>query len=489
MNDNERIAAEQAQIGIPLPTQTDVESKDEALGNIDFNYRGLSKEERIRRAVEDMEVIYASDEPPKMPMQVPRFVKAYLWNTPDIYKPSYSQAGFPAAAVQMDDVSFMHPNKLFYPAKLNALIVGPSGVGKNGLPFIFKALLADLMAESHDNMEREVEINEHNNLLGSNAKRKAKPDNLVQRIVFTNTTTPALAKQMKQNNGLPCFMEAKEIEDLYCFKNGAGGMSPLVLLRETDDHDGAIRQRRVGEKSVTVDVPLFLNYCVSTTPKGAQDFFKHDMLKGALNRQEVCFIPAQPIGNDEPEYLPYDERFNKRLQPFIDNLKSARDHADDKGRIICKQAIELRKKLKSECKAYVQTTFDRTWDDLTHRGLTHVFLKACVLYVANGFKWEPAIEPFIRWSFHYCLWSKLHVFGDKVREAESKLQYSKPGKPNLLLLIKRNAFTLNDAIVMRKNQGMDDSDKATKNMLNVWVSRKWIKRLPDGNYEKMEYRV
>lgn len=457
-------------------------------GIIDFNYRELTDEERIRHAVKDMEVIYASEEAPKMPSQTPRFVKAYLWNTPDYYKPAYSQAGFPAAATQMNDVSFRHPNNLYFPAKLNAQIVGPSGVGKNGLPFIFNALLADLMDESHENMEKEVEIKEHNNLLGSNDKRKAQPDNLVQRIVFPNTTTPALAKQMKQNHGLPCFMEAKEIEDLHCFKNGAGGISPLVLLREADDRDGKIRQRRVGEKSVTVDVPLFLNYCVSTTPDGAHDFFKRDMVKGALNRQEVAFIPDQPIGAKEEKYKPYDERYTKRLLPFINNLKKAREHADEEGHIVCKQAIKLAEELKDECAAYVQTTFDRTWDNLTHRGLTHAFLKACVLYVANGCKWEPAIESFIRWSFHYCLWSKLHVFGDKVREAENKVKYSKPGKPNLLLLIASNIFTINDAITMRKNQGMDDSMNATKNMINVWVNRNWIKRLSDGRFEKLEYK-
>ncbi len=479
---------------IPLPMLPDLSKTPTNDPNcyipnfIDFNYKGMTDEERIRRAVKDMEIIYASEEYPKMTPQIPRFVKAFLWNTPDYYMPSYSQAGLPAAAIQMGDVCFRHPNNLYYSAKLNAQIVGPSGVGKNGLSFIFNAMLADLMDESSINMEREVEIKEHNNLLGNGSKKKAQPDNLVQRIVFPNTTIPALAKQMKQNKGLPCFMEAKEIEDLYCFKNGAGGMSPLVLLREADDRDGKIRQRRVGEKSVTVDVPLFLNYCVSTTPEGAHDFFKRDILKGALNRQEVAFIPDQPIGAKEEKYKPYDERFNKRLQPFIDNLKKAKDHADDQGRIVCKQAIALTEALKDECAAYVQTTFDRTWDNLTHRGLTHAFLKACVLYVANGCKWEPTIESFIRWSFHYCLWSKLHVFGDKVREAESKLQYSRPGKPNLLLLITNNVFTLNDATTMRRNQGMDDSVNATKNMINVWVNRKWIKRLNDGRYEKLEYK-
>lgn len=456
---------------------------------IDFNYRGLSDEERIRQAVKDMEAIYTNDEPPKMPLQQPRFVRAYLWNTPDYYQPSFSQAGFPAAATLMDDVSFRHSNNLNYPAKINSLVVGPSGVGKNGMSLINNSILTDLNTESYNNMEREVEVKEQNNLLGGNAKRKALPDDLVQRIVFPNTTTPALAKQMKQNHGLPCFMEAKEIEDLYCFKNGSGGMSPLVLLREADDRDGKIRQRRVGEKSVTVDVPLFLNYCVSTTPEGSIDFFKRDMLKGALSRQEVAFIPDQPIGAKEEKYKPYDERYFRRLQPFIENLKRAREHADDQGCIVCKQAIKLIEDLKEECAAYVQTTFDRTWDNLTHRGLTHALLKAYVLYVANGCKWEPAIETFIRWGFHFCLWSKLHVFGEKLREAETRLQYSKPGKPNLLLLIKGNVFTFEDVTAMRKSQGMDESAKATKNMLNVWVSRRWINRLPDGRFEKLEYKL
>ena len=489
MNKNDLLDSEQTGNYIPLPTPNDAQTNCESLGEIDFNYRGLKKEERIRRAVRDMELIYASEEPPKMPQTVPRFVKAYLWNTPSHFQPGYSQAGFPAAATLMDDVFFRHPNNLSVQAKLNALIIGDSGVGKNGLPLIFRYMLADIMAESHDNMERQVEIDEHNNLLGANTKKEARPKDLVQRIVFPNTTIPALAKQMKQNHGLPCFMEAPEIEDLWAFKNGAGGMSPLVLLREADDRDGKIRQRRVGEKSVTVDEPLFLNYCVSSTPEGAHDFFKRDMLKGALNRQEVAFIPPQPIGEKEGKYKPYDELYAKRLQPFIDNLRKAREHANDQGQIVCKKALNLYDELKDECSAYAQATYDKTWDNLTHRGLTHVFLKTCILYVANGFKWEPAIDSFIRWSFHYCLWSKLHVFGDKVREAENKLQLSKPGKPNLLLLIKSNIFSLTDAVNMRQKQGMNESINATKNMLNVWVNRKWIKRLSDGRYEKLEYQI
>lgn len=459
--------------------------------NIDFNYRGLSDEERIRRAVKDMEIIYASDEPPVMPQKIPRFVKAYLWNTPIVFQPAFSQPGITAGAVLMDDVSFRHTNGLYYPAKLNSLIVGPSGVGKNPLHQIFCFMLASTMKESHENMDREVEVKEQNSQLGLNAKRKAIPKDLVQRIVFPDTTGAGLADQMKKNRGLPCFLECKEIEDLYKFKNGAGGISPLVLLREADDPDGRIRQRRVGEKSVTVDVPFHMNYCASTQLDSALSFFKNDMTKGGVSRQEVAFIPEQPIGAKEGEYKPYDERYAKRLQPFIDNLKRTREnaHADEEGRIYCKPACKLIDDLKDECAAYVQTTFDRTWDNMTHRGLTHALLKACVLWAANGCKWDPLIESFIRWSFHYCLWSKMHVFGDKLRDAESKLKYSnKPGKPNLLMLINNNIFTLEDAMTMRRNQDMDDSEKATKNMINVWVNRGWVKRLSDGRFEKLEYR-
>ena len=479
---------------IPLPTAEDVVNKsteNETPPVIDFNYRGLSDEERLRRAVKDMEIIYSSDEPPVMTKYRPRFVEAYLYNTPPVFQSLYSQPGITAAAVLMDDVSFRHTNGLYYPAKLNSLIVGPSGVGKNGLSEIFQVMLADLIQENQENMDREVEVKEYNNQLGANTKRKAMPDNLVQRIVVPNTTLPGLAKQVKQNHGLPCFMECKEVEDFYCFKNGSGGISPLVLLREADDRDGRIRQRRVGEKSVTVDMPFHLNYCASTQLDSAHNFFKNDMTKGGVSRLEVSFIPEQPIGGKEGVHKPYDERYAKRLQPFISNLKKTREnaHADKYGRIYCKQAYKLIDDLKDECSAYAQATFDRTWDNQTHRGLTHALLKACVLWAANGCKWDPKIEPFIRWSFHYCLWCKLHVFGDKLRDAESKLKYSvKPGKPNLLLLITSNIFTLNDAIIMRKRQEMDDSEKATKNMCNVWVSRGWIKRLLDGRYEKLEYK-
>jgi hypothetical protein len=470
-----------------LHQQSDVTSEV-----INFNYRGLSGEERLRRARRDMEIIYASDEPPVMPKQVPRFVKAYLWNTPSIFQPAFSQAGITAAAVLMDDVSFRHTNDLYYPAKLNTLIVGESGVGKNGLPEISSHLLTDVMEESHKNMEREVEVKEHNSQLGANEKRKALPENLVQRVVFPDTTGAGLAHQMKLNCGKPCYLECKEIEDLYKFKNGGGGLSPLVLMREADDRDGRIRQRRVGEKSVTVDVPFHMNYCVSTQLESALSFFKNDMTKGGVSRLEVAFIPEQPIGAKEGKYKAYDERYVKRLQPFIDNLKRTREnaHADKDGRICCKQAYKLIEDLKDECAAYLDTNFDRIWDKMTHRGLTHALLKADVLWAANGCKWEPAIDPFIRWSFHYCLWSKFHVFGNKLREAESKLMYTaKPGKPNLLLLIPSNVFTLSDIMLLRKNQGLDESEKATKNMINVWVNRKWIKRLSGGRFEKLEYNV
>lgn len=483
------------EMSIPLPTAEDAVlgtvTNDSTSPVINFDYRGLSDEERLRRAVRDMEVIYNSDEPPVMTEMRPRFVKAYLWNTPPVLQPAFSQPGLTSAAVLMDDVSFKHTNDLYYPAKLNSLLVGPSGVGKNPLHQMFRYMLASVMVESHENMERQVEVDERNNLKGANAKKEARPDNLVQRIVFPNTTLPALAKQMKMNHGLPSFMEAKEIEDLYCFKNGAGGIPPVVLLREADDPDGVIRQRRVGEKSVTVDVPFHMNYCVSTNLDSALGFYKNDMTKGGVSRLEVSFIPDQPIGAKEGKYKPYDERYAMRLQPFIDNLKNTRKnaHADKDGRIYCKQAYKLIEDLKDECAAYLDTNFDRTWDYMTHRGLTHAMLKAHVLWAANGCKWEPAIEPFIRWSFHYCLWCKFHVFGDKLREAESKLKYSvKPGKPNMLLLIANNIFTLNDAMRMRKSQEKDDSEKETKNMINVWVSRGWVRRLPNGEFEKLEYK-
>lgn len=434
-------------------------------------------------SAQEIQAIFSSPLPPEMPEDcLPRPVKVALCNTPSLYKPSYSQCIIPAYATLPDDVSFVYINGKIYGPKINAVQVANSGIGKNSVSEIISYILVDVYRESSENLDKMVEHNEQNTCLPDNVPKKCRPKNLPQRIVFADTTFPALCTQMKEAQGKFCFLEAKEIEELYNLQSGRGGKSPLVILREADDPDGRIRQRRVGEKSITVDVPLRLNYVISTTPSGAQDFFRKDSIKGGLSRVEMTTIVKPEIGYDEPVFGRYDEKYEKRLRPFIDNLTNAH------GVIVCKQAQQLARQLKKECQEFLSVTSDEVWDDLTHRALTHAFLKACILYVANGCKWESNIVPFIRWSFFYCLWVKCRYFIDTIREAESKVKISKSGPTNKLALIPYDIFSFEDVVKMRKEQGMDDSRLATANQLNVWVNRKFVVRLKDGRFEKLKFK-
>ena len=433
--------------------------------------------------VDTMLGIFSSPLPPEMPEDcMPRPVKAALWNTPSLFRPSYSQCIFPPYGTLPNGVSFEYINGKIYEPKLNAVQVAPSGIGKNSISEINNHILVDVCRESEENLDKMVEHNEQNICLPDNSQKKRRPKDLPQRIVFADTTFPALCTQMKEAQGKFCFLEAKEIEDLYNLQSGRGGKSPLVILREADDPDGRIRQRRVGEKSVTVDVPLRLNYVISTTPASAQDFYKKDTIKGGLSRAEMTTIVKPEIGYEEPVFGRYDEKYDIRLRPFIDNLTNAH------GLIVCKRAQQLARQLKKECQEFLSVTSDPVWDDLTHRALTHAFLKACIIYVANGCKWDPNTEPFIRWSFFYCMWVKCHYFMDAIRDAESKVAITTRGTTNKLTLIPYNIFSFEDVQKMRKEEGLDDSKEPTANQINVWVNRKYIVRLSDGRFEKLKFK-
>ena len=432
---------------------------------------------------EQMIAIFNSPTPPEMPEDcMPRAIKAALWNTPSLYRPSYSQLVFPPYATLTSDLSFTYNNNIDYEPRINGIQVAPSGIGKNPVSTIYNHILADVNKENDKNLEKMVEHNERNTCLPDNRPKQQRPKDLPQRIVFADTTFPALCTQMKEAQGKFCFLEAKEIEDLYNLQSGRGGKSPLVILREADDPDGKLRQRRVGEKSVTVSVPLKLNYCISTTPAGAQDFYKKDAIKGGLSRAEMTTVVKPEVGYDEPPFGRYNEKYDERLRPFIDNLTNTH------GVIVCKQARALAKQLKKECQELLSVTGDDCWDDLSHRALTHNFLKGCILYVANGCKWESVNEPFLRWSFFYCLWVKCHYFMDAIRTAESKVVTSRTGATNKLTFIKTDIFSFEDVQKMRKEQGMSDTKESTANQIGVWLNRKYIIRLDDGKYEKLMFK-
>ncbi len=433
--------------------------------------------------VSELEDIYNSQTPPTMPIKLPKFIKYILKNTPKMYQPAYSIAVFPVLGTHTFKLKFEHTNRLFYPPHINCIIVGGSGVGKNSAFLITKHLLHVITIENDSNLAKLAEFNDRLKRLPHNAKKPERPKGLIQQIVYSDTTYAALCLQMKEAEGHVCYLEVKEIEDLYNLQVGRGGKSPLILLREADDPDGFVRQRRATEQGFNINTELHLNYLACTTPAGAIDFYRKDAIKGALSRAEIAYIPSPAVGSDEPEFGVYDSKYDDRLWPFIENLRNT--HGD----ITCKQAIKLVKQLKRECSGFAQATQDSVWDDMTHRALTHATIRAYLLYVANGNRWDKTIESYVRWSLHYTLWNKMQIFGDLINDAESKVHTSRRGVQNLLTKIKNDIFTFEDILAVRQSLGRNCCPDAIRNNLNQWVSREYIERMPNGSFRKLTFKT
>ena len=141
------------------------------------------------------------------------------------------------------------------------------------------------------------------------------------------------------------------------------------------------------------------------------------------------------------------------------------------GIVECKQATQLAKRLIAECAEFARLSQDRVFENLSFRANVIAWLKACVLYMANGQKWERAIEDFVRWSLHYDLWCKMYYFADDIRRELNRGQRTGQRGPRNLLLDLPDEFTLEDAQRVRRQQGLDASVRETNHMIRTWKSR------------------
>ena len=275
-----------------------------------------------------------------------------------------------------------------------------------------------------------------------------------------------------------------EFEQWYGVEGLRGQACTFKNLKLADDEDNPFGQERAGVQSVNYTGPLGLNWNASTTPSKIQDMFRNVMIDGPVSRVCLATTPNVGLAAPMPKYGRYDERYDEALRPYIENLQAATSEIE------CRPAIRLAEKLKEECDRYTLVTQDEVFDNLSHRALVHAFRKACLLYAANGMKWEKAIEGFCRWSLHYDLWLKLHFFGDMVRNADGQMHTSKRGPRNLLEQIPTDSegtFTFNDAISIRLKNSKSES--GTGNMLSQWKTRGYIEALPDGRFKKVQAKA
>ena len=358
------------------------------------------------------------------------------------------------------------------------VVMAETGAGKSCIDKPIQAIMADIAARDKANLAREKAWKDEVNSKGANKDKAKRPEGLVIQQIDADMTNAAFVMRLEESEGHFLFLKINEIQQLDALKgNGKAGQQFQIICLAFDP-DSEYGQTRVGTQSISARVQVLFNFNACTTVNKGRQYFRNVLVDGPISRINFCTIPEQPIGSPIPKYGKYDAQFSEELKPFIDNLCAAR------GEIFCPEAYRLAKKLDDELKQKAIESQNRTFENLSFRANVIAYLKACVLYVANGCKWEKSIEDFIRWSLNYDLWCKMEFFGDAITQAN---RYNGPSnnQPKSLLEDLPHVFTREDVKTLYIKKGMDTSKVAQT--IRMWKHRNLIIELPDGTYKQLRY--
>ncbi|MCW4075146.1 hypothetical protein [Segatella copri] len=407
-------------------------------------------------------------EPPAMPEKLPKLVELLISRTPEIYKPAVAHAIFPPLATHLWQTSFRYIDNVVHEATLSTCLLAGTGAGKSSVNKPISYIMEDIRKRDAENLKREKEWKEEMTRKGANKDKRKRPDNLVIQEIDADMTNPAFVMRTAEAQGRFLYTSLNELDQFDALK-GTGNQHFRIMCLASDS-DNQYGQTRVGTQSVTERVTIRFNWNASTTIQKGQRYFSKVLTDGPISRINFCTIPEREIGDEMPVFGNYDDAYREALKPYIENLNNAR------GLIDCPEAFQLALKLKDENAEFSRLSQDRVYENLSFRANVIAYLKACVLYVANGCKWEPEIDEFIRWSERYDLYCKMRFFGDAIKRANfSNEKSSKRGPANLLQQLP-DVFNFQQAEYLRSQLGMDK--KGTPSMLRNWVNRNYIRKIP-----------
>ncbi len=416
----------------------------------------------------------------QMPQKLPKLIKLLVSKTPEIYRPAVSQAVFPPLASHLLETRFRYIDNVEHEATLMQILCAPTGSGKESVSQPINRIMADIRKRDEEQRERERKWKDECNSKGANKDRRERPEGLVIQEVNIDMTNPAFVLRMKEAENH--FLYAK-VNELNLFDALKGKTNQHFRIMELAFDLGNYGQDRVGPHSVTETVQVRFNWNASCTPRKCRDYFRRVVTDGPISRISFSTIERRPCGSEIPVYGTYDAAFDEALKPYIDNLLKAR------GLVNCPQALRLARKLVEENAEFSRLSQNFVFENLSFRANVIAYLKACVLYVANGMKWETSIEDFIRWSERYDLWCKLKLFGQMIYDADTDradLPKTAPHGPKNLLEQLPDEFTMEDYIKLRRQEGYEDDNNRRVNIaLNQWVHRGYVVRIgnQEGDYD------
>ena len=404
-------------------------------------------------------------EPPEMPEKLPKLVELLISRTPEVYKPAVAHAIFPPLATHLWQTSFRYIDNVVHEATLSTCLLAGTGAGKSSVNKPINYIMEDIRKRDAENLKREKEWKEEMIRKGANKDKRKRPDNLVIQEIDADMTSPAFVMRTAEAQGRFLYTSLNELDQFDALR-GSGNQQFRIMCLAFDPFN-LFGQQRVGVQSVTERVTIRFNWNASTTIQKGQRYFSKVLTDGPISRINFCTIPEREIGDEMPVYGDYNDAYREALKPYIENLNNAR------GLIDCPEAFQLALKLKDENAEFSRLSQDRVYENLSFRANVIAYLKACVLYVANGCKWEPEIDEFIRWSERYDLYCKMRFFGDAIKRANDTGEKSSKRGPSNMLMQLPDEFTYQQVIDLRVANGM--SQKGTSKMLGNWKDRHYIR--------------
>ncbi|MBQ6055549.1 MAG: hypothetical protein IJL28_09655 [Prevotella sp.] len=449
--------------------------------------RKLNKDEeaiftKSRRLGDDKEAEvsdHSTPIPPEMPAKLPKLIKLLTKNTPNQYKAAVAHAVFPSLGTHLKEVEFEYTDYVKHEATLMNCLMAHTGAGKGCIDEPIRHIMADIKARDAENTRREAEWKKDCQKKGANKDKQVRPEGLVIQEIDPDMTKPALVTRMDEAEGHFVYVKLNEI-DLFEQLKGQTGKQHFQLMCLAFDPGAEFGQTRIGTQSVTARPKCRFNWNACTTIQKGRRFFSRVLTDGPISRINFCTIPEMEIGAEQPIYGKYDEAFDAELKTYIDNLVSAHGVVD------CPQAFKLAKKLQEECAEFARLSQDETYWNLSHRAIVIAWLKACVLYVANGCQWEKTIEDFVRWSLQYDLWCKMQFFGEDIERANQESERIGTRGPRNLLELLPDEFKLEDIQRVRIKQGMSGDKHKCGQMIRQWVHRKYVLQVTDDSFVKSE---
>ena len=418
--------------------------------------------------------------PPPMPKKLPKLVELLISKTPEIYQPAVAHAIFPSLATHLWRTRFRYIDNVEHEATLMTCLLAGTGAGKSCVQKPIDFIMEDIRKRDLENLKREKEWKDEMMRKGANKDKRKRPENLIIQEIDADMTNPAFVMRTAEAKEHFLYTSLNEIDQFDALKGS--GYQQFRIMCLAFDPGNLYGQTRVGTQSVTERVTIRFNWNASTTIHKGIRYFKRVLTDGPVSRINFCTIPEREIGEDIPIYGTYDEDFRNSLKPYIDNLCMA------SGLVECKEAFHLAEVLKDENAEFSRLSQDRVYENLSFRSNVIGYLKACVLYVANGYQWEPEIEDFIRWSERYDLYCKMRFFGDAIKKAEQECDQESKRGPASILGFLLEEFNYQQVEALRVEHKM--SAKGTMKMLNNWLFRGYIKvKENDSNTQLLKYSV